>query len=200
MTSYIRKQKEFEKDKITKDMGLFGIVGGVVLFGVGGLNYLNNTGIVGTIWFVVASIGFALIALGLIVPDILVRPYNVLLGITSVIGNTIFRVLLLFVYYILIVPFGMITKKKREQYGYLSWDNDENLTLINTSFDEWDESEAQNKRKSNGMLTVFINVIGMMIERKQIFMIPAIIVLVILGLLLFFASSTVLAPFIYTLF
>lgn len=200
MTSYIRKQKEFEKDKITKDMGLFGTVGGVVLFGVGGLNYLNNTGIVGTIWFVVASIGFALIALGLIVPDILVRPYNVLLGITSVIGNTIFRVLLLFVYYILIVPFGMITKKKREQYGYLSWDNDENLTLINTSFDEWDESEAQNKRKSNGMLTVFINVIGMMIERKQIFMIPAIIVLVILGLLLFFASSTVLAPFIYTLF
>jgi len=41
---------------------------------------------------------------------------------------------------------------------------------------------------------------GFLKERKKFWLLPLIIVLVALGALLFFASGTAVAPFIYTIF
>lgn len=41
---------------------------------------------------------------------------------------------------------------------------------------------------------------GFLKERKKFWLLPLIIVLVLLGALLFFASGTAVAPFIYTIF
>lgn len=50
------------------------------------------------------------------------------------------------------------------------------------------------------MLELWRDLWAFMRERKKFWLIPIIVVLVLLGALLIFAQTSVLAPFIYTLF
>jgi hypothetical protein len=51
-------------------------------------------------------------------------------------------------------------------------------------------------KKSN----IFLELIKFLIQQKKYWIIPIIIVLVLLGLLILFTESSVLSPFVYTLF
>ena len=50
------------------------------------------------------------------------------------------------------------------------------------------------------MLDLLIDVWDFMKERKKIWLLPVVAVLVLLGGLIFFAQGSAVAPFIYTLF
>lgn len=47
---------------------------------------------------------------------------------------------------------------------------------------------------------IFLELLKFLIQQKKYWIIPIIIVLVLLGLLILFTESSVLSPFVYTLF
>jgi len=73
----------------------------------------------------------------------------------------------------------------------------------------WIEKEAATRQDSfvpreqirrGFMLRHPFSVLGFFVSRGQMFFVPVLIFLLILGLVLFFVQSSSLAPFIYTLF
>ena len=50
------------------------------------------------------------------------------------------------------------------------------------------------------MLDLLVDLWGFMRERKKFWLMPAVVVLLLLGVLIVFAQSSAIAPFIYTLF
>jgi len=51
-----------------------------------------------------------------------------------------------------------------------------------------------------GSLSIFVEFASFLKEQKKLWLLPIVVVLLLFGLLLVFAQTSVLAPFIYTLF
>jgi len=202
--SYLQKKQQREAYENQKGEIIFGLLGGFILlfFGI-----MNNWPVYGSFnLFEIMSLaliasGLCLILLGIIAPALLRLPYKGFVFIGKKIGSVIFFVFLTIVYGVIILPVGLIIRRKRKNLGFLTWSGD--FPYEEKAFEEirtGDTNNADSSIKSPFLKSLY-DLFGTLVRNKRAVLIPAAIVLVIIGLILFFAASNIIFNFfIYTLF
>ena len=89
-----------------KDIRSFGITIGIILFIISGLLMYYNK----EIYQVIGIIALTFIGLGLIIPVVLKPFYFVWMTFAAILGWVMTRVILSFVFYLIITPIGLLTK------------------------------------------------------------------------------------------
>lgn len=194
----VKEQRKSLEDM--KNQILFGFMFGWLLFVLGAVWYFSVSGFYEIICAFLCLIGVTLVFLGFFIPSALKHPYKVFSFFGEKVGNVIFKVILSLIYVLLILPVGLVVKKKRPQFGIYAWDNEfcgqENAFVKTSEYKEKgpDESVAFPK-----LLNIY-RLMGRIINNKWYIIIPATSLMIILGLILFFASANVVSFFIYTIF
>lgn len=194
----IKEKRQSAED--LKNQILFGLMFGPLLFVFGAVFYFSVSGLYEIIFVCTSFTGLILICLGILIPSALNAPYKAITFFGNKIGNVIFKAILTVIYVFLIIPVGFLGKKKRTKYGLYEWDD--KFSGKETAF----VRTADYKEKNLDTVVVFpklLNIyrlLGRIIKNKWFIIIPTTILLIILGLIYFFAATNVVSFFIYTMF
>ena len=97
----------------------------------------------------------------------------------------IFSIILIIIYFLLVTPIGLIMKIKNKRVN------------CNTTFTNVNRKETNSNKK--GIYNILL-IFRIFANEKCALMLPLIAILIILGLLFIFVQSSIISPFIYTLF
>lgn len=197
--TYLTVKSRRESAEDLKNQILFGLIFGWVLFILGSVGYFSVSGGYEIIWVCIGFLGILLICLGVVFPSALKHPYKYVDFFGKKFGDIIFKIILAMIYIILILPIGLMSKKKRTQYSIYEWED--GFTGIENAFKkrEYSGKNLDHVVAFPKLLNVY-RLFGRIIENKWYVIIPATTVMIILGLILFFASTNVVSFFIYTIF
>jgi len=197
--TYLTKKKRSDAVEEEKNRIIFGLMGGIILIAFGALNWLSATGLWEIACVCLAALGLLLVMLAVVVPAFLKYPYKAFRFFGNTAGKVVFAVVLAVLYFVFILPVGLILRRKREAQGYFTWKNTppkpQSLFVAVTQTD----GSATKKRKAS-YLGITYQLFSVFAGNRKYILIPVVIILVIVGLVLFFVSSNVMTAFIYTLF
>ncbi|MCI8777578.1 MAG: hypothetical protein HFI86_03790 [Bacilli bacterium] len=187
---YINKRRQIMKKNQEKDNYIFGLFFGFILLllnisiflstpDIKVLNYVN-------IIFMILGCMFILVAT--IYPNALGLVHKLLNKLFNIIGNLIFKIFLTILYFILVLPIGLIIKSKEKK----------EIRKKSTNFINY-KSNNNLEGNKKGFYNIFL-IFKLFNNERYALMLPLIIVLIAIGFLLIFVQSSVIAPFIYTLF
>lgn len=196
MTKYMKKRKLRLDERRVKDSSLFGLMLGTILIMISLLRWIMTYSNMSYFWEVSGVIGFFLFIAGALVPQCITWFYKGMRYVGNKIGNVIFSVLLFMVYGLLVIPISFLMRNRKKNYSYALWD-DEYKGEDTSCFFPWKEKK---KVEARGIRGVSYELIQYFILNGKIIFIPVVIILLMIGIILFFVSSSVFAPFIYTLF
>lgn len=139
-----------------------------------------------------AVLGLLAVLLGVAVPRRMIPVTKKLSGFFNRVGVVLIKVLLIPVYCITFLTSFWYAKIKRRDYRFASW---EDRRPVQTTFFE-QESESLVSRKRGFM--VIGSILSGISAHKMYILLPLILVLLVVGLLFFFVSSSTVFSFIYT--
>ena len=125
------------------------------------------------------------------------------MALANVMGQVVMTVVLTVIYVAWFWPAGTIQRWRNGTHPFHTWTHQppqtaagwEPLHLDN------DAPTTQTTRTSRrSLITQLFGVVGFFARRGHWAMMPILILMLIIGLVLFFISSTALAPFVYTIF
>lgn len=174
---------------------------GVIALAVGLYYYLFAAGGHTPLWKTVAGAGVFLMALTLIAPFLWEWPERGIRAFGNWIGHALMTALLVFVYYVFFWPVGYAIRRIKGSDPMYEWDASPPAHMEGWRPKEFpaDVRSATAESKGKGRVGLF-GVLSFFARRGHYFLIPALLVLVSLGIALFFLQTSALAPFIYTLF
>lgn len=197
MTEYMIERKKRMDDQMLKDYSVFGQLGGLIFCIIGFMKWLTTYNeVLASLLVIIIAFGLYLMVSGIVFPQSIAWFYKLFSFVGNKIGNIIFGILLTVVYLVFLIPVSRFIKRKKGKYLYLSW-NGEYPGNEKTGFISWMGTDIADKK---GMLGTMTGLMGTFINHGQQIFVPIVVLLVILGVILFFVSSSVMAPFIYTLF
>ncbi len=200
--SYILMKKQRDELDEIKNQTLFGLVSGAILISIGFISFLTaKPGSINYLYLLEIIAGGTLFFCAVIIPQLLQYPYKLFYFATNKIGNMIFKLLLSVIYFLFILPVGMLVyRRKRRLYGFYSW-KQISMQSISTFSRKKEHSYGVNagNKKASYQKTIF-GLLGNLMSNKRYILIPVVLFMAFLGLLLFFLSSHVLTMFVYTLF
>lgn len=144
--------------------------------------------------------GFVVLITTLVIPQLLFPIESTLRLIGTKIGEWVLWVALGSVYLTIVTPIGLVMRVWRGTAPIYSW------TAIAPSGEEegWSRKSVntivRGDTHGGGARTGLVGVISFFIKRGKILLLPAVMILIAFGLALYFVKTSVLAPFIYTLF
>ena len=197
--SYIEQKKARDAVEAEKNYIVFGLMGGIILMLVGVLRWLAADGFREVLYLCVCALGLVLFLLGIAVPGLLKYPYKAFRFFGNTVGRAVFATLLTVLYVLLILPVGLLLRRKREAQGYFTWTQEPPEPRSMFADLAQSKSPAQKSGKASYFEIVYRLLAGLIANGKMI-LIPIVIILVIAGLILFFVSSNVMTAFIYTIF
>ncbi len=197
---YINNKKYKDEKNTLKEEIYFGQILGFIIIILSTFNFFNTTNLmVSNLMIYTIILGVSLVIVGLIFPYFLYYPSKVLKYITNKIFYFIFLVILFVLYILLVLPVGMFTQKKlRIKYGFYKW-NDKAIENM-VGFKKSDIKYIDYSKNKKNKLKNVIEIIMYFVTSKQYLFLPLLFLLIIIGLLFFFVTSSVVAPMIYTLF
>lgn len=153
-------------------------------------------------WIIGMVVGIVLLLVSLVVPQALEKPQEIIKEVGGFVATQAFRVLLAFIYFVAIMPVGLIYQATKGSAPFYSWtgtapENTEGW-IAKQCTDEGKSVEGQT-RKQNAFLQP-IQVLGYFVSHGELIFMPCLVLFLVLGVLGVFAQSTGLAPLIYTLF
>lgn len=197
MTEYIRNLNRLHFEKKQRDNIVFGQLGGLILVLLGVVRwYADANNEYRLLHLFVISSGIILIALGFLLPDAVSPVYKIFSYIGNKIGSIVFALVLSFIYFFVVAPISYFVKKRQNEYLLMKWE-DEYPGSEEYGFTSWNPIGGIVHNSFAGSI---FRIIGIFAGSGQAIIIPVVLLLVILGVILFFVSSSVMAPFIYTLF
>lgn len=188
--SYINQRNLLLKKNKERDNYIFGFIFGFILLLLNIFIFLSTPDItiLNYVNILLMILGIIFILLATIYPNSLNTIHKLFSLITNFIGNIIFKIILTILYFILVIPIGLIIKFKEKK---------KEKDLRSNFFDYKNDNLKANNKK--GILNIFL-IFKLFSNEHYILMLPLIILLIIIGVLLIFVQSSVIAPFIYTLF
>ncbi len=202
-----------------EQLAQFGLAVGWVFALTGGFCWLCVVSSLDVLWLILLLTGSVLVVLGSCVPELLERPCRWWMTLAHWQGRIVMTIVLTVVYFTLIVPAGGLLRRRKGTHPFHAWnssppakvlgweplpqrDNAPSSTVASedgspTSFVATRDSAFSDRRSLPRLL---LATLGFFYERGHYLLLPILIVLLGLGLLLFFVQGSVLAPFIYTLF
>jgi hypothetical protein len=115
--------------------------------------------------------------------------------LSSWIGAGILGVLLAVIYLLLVVPSAFLLRLLGKNEAPNQWAGSEP-----TQWGAWKMKQTTSSAAPRTRLPLVFIVLSYFVRQRQYLLLPVVFVLVLLGVLFFFVSSSPLAPFIYTLF
>lgn len=189
INSYIEKRRIRLERFRERENFIFGITMGFILLLLNIYIFLsrydNSSKDQFNVFFMV--IGTILILLAVIYPNILDPLHKLFKAIFNVIGKILISILLTIIYFLLVYPIGLIMQKKNKSI-------DEN-----TNFTNYD-GNVEFTSKNSFMIFKIFGVFKIFTDERYMLMLPLIIVLLLFSILFIFVQSSVITPFIYTLF
>lgn len=178
---------------------VYGLAMGWVLMLVPGFVYFCVPSHVDRLWSALMAVGAIHLAAAVILPQALYWPERVWSKIARWQGWLVMTVLLSIIYFVLIWPVGMFSRRRTR--GFISWETHPSDLESAWQPMELIESDADSTTDGYRSLPLLLaSVIGFFFRRGDYLLVLIVILLVVLGLVLYFVQSSALAPFIYTLF
>lgn len=173
----------------------FGIIFGIIISAFSAYQSLCTIGIVSVLFNVLAAMGLIMIILGSFFPASLSVFIKIARKTGAVLGNIVLKIMIIPVYFLMALVNVITNKRYSEKFEFARWDNSEKYE---SSFND----HIELKHKSGRFITVDIinSIIDFFVVNKTFIIIPIVVLLLILGLIVFFASSNVVFSFVYTLF
>ncbi len=194
-----RRQARLSLDALKRDI-VFGFVVSCILLAVGLWNYFLVVGATDDLWRVVAGLGAFGIVLTLVYPSAWAPPQSALAALVRTIGSVLFAVLLSMIYALLVTPLGCLLRMIKGDRPIYQW-----VDYPPSAMEGWHTKEVlcETNQGASGrpnLVRRFIHVIEYFASRGQYLFLPTLVILLSLGLVLFFVKTSALAPLIYTLF
>ena len=164
MTRYMQDRKERLEDESIGNYAIFGQLGGLIISLLCFMKWLTTyNAVMSYILLALIAFGLYMIISGVIIPQSLewcYRPFSVF---GNKIGEIIFDVLLLIVYFVFVLPVGLFMRRKNHDYLYVEWDDNYPFSERN-GFSSWKSSASSSK---GGMLGTSARIIQMFKAMKQ---------------------------------
>ncbi len=188
--NYINERKQLLNKNKERNNYIFGLIFGLILLLLNAFIFLSAADIplLNYINISLMILGILFILLATIYPNALNLVHIFFNLIANFIGNIIFKVILTLIYLILIIPIGLIIRVKRKK----------EILNIDTNFIDYNNSDT--KLNNNKGIFNILRIFKLFSNEHYVLMLPLIIILITIGILLIFVQSSVIAPFIYTLF
>jgi hypothetical protein len=194
-----RREARLAVEELKREI-IFGFVISTILLVIGTWRFFLVVGASDLISLGVASAGALGILLTLILPSAWKRPESWLGTALRTIGGFLFTLLLTLVYGLLVTPVGWVLRRMKGSDPLYSW-----TSTPPGGMEGWHPKqvlyEANVGQRANlSVARRFINVLKFFVSQGHYLFIPTLLLLLVLGMILFFVKSSALAPFIYTLF
>jgi hypothetical protein len=178
---------------------VYGLAMGWVLTLVSGFMFCCVASRLNWLWATLMAVGLMHLAAAVILPQALYWPERVWSKIAHWQGWLIMSVLLSIIYFALIWPVGLLSRRRTR--GFVSWEAHPSDLQSAWQPMELIESDADSATAGYRSLPLLLaSVIGFFFRRGDYLLVLIVVLLVVLGLVLYFVQSSALAPFIYTLF
>jgi hypothetical protein len=188
-----------EAAAIRRQIG-YGLVVGWVLTLVCGFFYFCIASTFAWVWGALMVCGWLHLLLAVVLPQALAWPERAWSTLAQWQGKLVMALLLTIVYFCLLWPAKRLRGKAEP--GFVSWQDRPPLMPSAWQPLELDEMEpaAGDRERQRSLPLLLAGVIGFFFRRGHFVLLPILILLLVLGLVLFFVQSSAIAPFIYTLF
>lgn len=197
--AYLQQRTQRLRYEKLKQCAAFGLVLGVGFSLYGAIGYSTGLAFADEYYVIFMCVGLLLLGVGLGYPVLLDVPSAVFRVVAGKLGHYIFQLLLTVIYYVLLTPLALLRAKESAHAPFLSWD-----TAANSRGYGWGPKQTRTiVHGGTGSATLtgtFYAILVYFARHGRWFLLPLLVVLLSLGLLLFFAQTSVFAPFIYTLF
>ena len=202
-TNYLEQLALRRQDMAIRRHIVYGLVMGWILaLGFGFLFFCAPSRVLwlDRLWASLAVLGVLHLAAAVVVPQALYWPERAWTAITRWQGWLVMRILLTLIYFGLLWPASYFSRRRTR--GFVTWRaHVENAPSAWQSLDVSDWASLSMSHDSYRSLPMlFASVIGFFFRRGDIVLVLIVMLLVVMGLILYFVESTVVAPFIYTLF
>ena len=193
-----RRDLRAASEALTRHLVLgYGI--GMIALLLGCYRYFVVGGASARAWAFVAGLGVVILLGTLVLPSAWAAPERGIRRFGNFVGHGLMTALLVLVYYLVVWPLGTLARLFRGSHPIYEWkDTPPRMEGWSTKELPGDVRKAQSKGRA--VRAGLFGVIVFFARARNFFLIPALIILVSLGIALFFLQTSALAPFIYTLF
>ncbi len=196
---YLQNLGKRKFDEALKTNLIFGLTLGWVLTLMGAFKYYIQ---LEEGWLAGMAVGLILLALALVIPQALEKPQGWIKTVGGFVATQLFRVLLALIYFVAILPVGLIYQALKGKDPFYSWEGEAPRQIegwvAKHSTDEGALVAGQT-RKQNAFMQP-LQVLGYFASHGELIFMPSLLLFLVLGILGVFAQSSGLAPLIYTLF
>jgi len=200
-TDYLaRRSARLALEALKKEI-VFGMVISSMLLAVGTWHRYLVVGANDPLWATVAVVGVLGWCVTLVLPSLWKGPEYALGLAMRKLGAWLFAVVLTALYVAFVVPVGWLLRRTSGTGPIVAWDNPEAIPRG----EGWRAKEVTFEARIGGrgkpnLARRFLAVLQFFARRGHWLFLPLLVVLLALGIVLFFVKSSALAPFIYTLF
>jgi hypothetical protein len=202
-TFLARRDKRRQSRELTQLLVLGWAVSSIC-FVSGTYHYLAVIGASDRVWFVVAWAGLLGGLLTLTVPVIWQWPERALRGVGQIVGRTLMFAILGLVYFVFVWPVGLIIQRRTGTRPIYYWNQKAPADAegwIPKSMPPGMPGVAGRKRATQKSAPLsIIQIFTFFVRRGNLLLIPSLLILISVGITLFFLQTSALAPLIYTLF
>ncbi|WP_300709831.1 DUF5989 family protein [uncultured Desulfovibrio sp.] len=175
----------------------FGQILGTAAGLYGWFGYTIGTAHSDAFYLTFCALGVLILLAGIACPLCLARPAAIFQNVMGKFGHLIFSALLAVIYIVLLTPLARLTRSSL-RFPAARWQGEAaqgfGWQRRSTAPRMTDDSSG------HGLLATVARVLRHFARHGQWFLLPLLVLLLTLGVLLFFAQTSVIAPFIYTLF
>lgn len=198
--AYLARRACRVQDQTVRAQIVYGLTIGWVLTLGGGFLYCCVPSALDALWAGLIVVGTAHLAAAVIVPQVLSVPQRLWARLAHWQGAFLMKLLLAAIYFLLIWPAGWLTR--RQQHGFIRWSDapPAGTSAWQPVLEQPGEASHRLSGSSHSLLYLAVGVLAFFIRRGNYLLVPILIVLLIVGLALYFVQSSALAPLIYTLF
>lgn len=199
-TTYLARRAARLAHEALKREIIFGMVISTMLLAAGLWCYYIVVGANDRLWQAVAMLGAVGWLAALVFPVLWKGPEQLLGAVMRKLGGFLLGALLALVYGMLITPVGWLIRLVKGADPIYAWDGP-----APAGMEGWQRKEVLFETNAGpagkpNLLRRLLSVLRFFAERGHYVFLPVLIILIALGMVLFFVQSSALAPFIYTLF
>ncbi len=195
-----RRWARMRREELDRQI-LFGFAMGGTTFVLGFVHGLLVSGVDGPLWRGLETGGLVAIAAAVLLPSVWTWPERVVRTVATALQKAVLYLLLAVVYVLLVCPVGCMLRWSRGTGPILAWNS---VPPLNA--EGWRKKTIETTggriaaRGRQSPLRLGVSVLAFFLKRKQFWLVPALVLLLVLGLLVFLVQSSAIAPFLYPLF
>lgn len=200
-TFLARRRWREESRELTQQLAL-GYGAGFILLALGAYKYFMGIGAADGLWAAAMVAGLLCILATLVAPALIKGPEAGLRRFGNLVGHALMNIVLATIYLAVIWPVGAALRARKGADPIYEWDRTPPAGMEGWHAKRLPHDLQGQPGASAGTVrrVGMVGVLSFFARRGQLIFVPVLLVLVSLGIVLFFIQTSALAPFIYTLF